>query len=712
VITTVRATASLCLLVGFYLLALLFVVGDLALIVTFASHSNESFTQTESTTFLLVRSGVPVVLAVLVGVFAVSGRTGAVVEGSVEVSYEDAPTLWNVVAELAVILGTRPPDEIRLVMKANAEVSEETRFLGLAVGARRMYIGVPLLLALSIDELRAVLCHELGHYARGHTRLGAIVYRNEQSLRETSLRLGLHSASRRRGARLARIVGSLFSRYASLVGALSYAARRRQELEADAVAAAVVGKGYLISALKTVCTLEPAWRFYFGSLVTPVAETGYVPTDLFGTFRSMLDDRIVQDRLSDMERSILDQVIVARNDSHPPLARRLAVIERLADQAHPCSNSPASELIANRMQLFARVHGTLHAVGSGEPLRLSEMEWMDTAATARARRAADDLVTAAGQLVRPVTGLATVLDLLEGTSAPRLVRQLGQMRTVAQPYGQDPVRRLSDALFALTGCALVAAGQAAWELSWLGPSRLIGPDLDSAELLALTEAAVTAPAAVAVYRERLARLGLTFNALPKAAPVKRAVIAPPTGAIPSRTRTSTKKTAAPIAVSRVASHRELGVRIAELKPTPSVRNLLAALIATIVFPPLALLSLVLDVTTGVGGSYLATAILLPAAAIVSPFALRDTLRQRRESIHLYQYGFIHLRTPRDIRSYVWGDIATINKIMTPRGAGSTGSVDAYRIRYRDGKQVTFSTRVYPKIERLITEFARAGSPAA
>ncbi|MGE5136666.1 MAG: LysM peptidoglycan-binding domain-containing protein [Gemmatimonadota bacterium] len=97
---------------------------------------------------------------------------GRRVRDSVLLTPGDAPGLWAMVTELATRVGTRPPDEVRAVAAASAQVSEECRFLRLLAGTRRLYVGLPLLMGLTADELRAAICHELGRYARGHTRIG------------------------------------------------------------------------------------------------------------------------------------------------------------------------------------------------------------------------------------------------------------------------------------------------------------------------------------------------------------------------------------------------------------------------------------------------------------------------------------------------------------------------------------------------------------
>src|SRR5690349_7480488 len=98
-------------------------------------------------------------------------------DDGVVVDERAAPELWRHVRELAVVVGTRAPDEIRLVADANAYVWEDVRRLGLRGGERRLYIGVPLLSAFTVEQMWAVLAHELGHYSQRHLRLGSITYR-------------------------------------------------------------------------------------------------------------------------------------------------------------------------------------------------------------------------------------------------------------------------------------------------------------------------------------------------------------------------------------------------------------------------------------------------------------------------------------------------------------------------------------------------------
>ena len=188
---------------------------------------------------------------------------------AVDVSPSEAPALWEAVNEVAAAARTRPPTRLRVAATANAMVFEETRLLGFAGGQRYLTIGMPLLLGTTGPELRAVLAHEMGHYARGHTRLGAHVYRGSVALRNTcqALRASREPGSHRTAVRALWRVRSLyayvaygvFAAYSALYDRVSFAARRRQELQADACAAEHFGRDVTADALRAAHALPAAW---------------------------------------------------------------------------------------------------------------------------------------------------------------------------------------------------------------------------------------------------------------------------------------------------------------------------------------------------------------------------------------------------------------------------------------------------------------------
>ncbi len=244
----------------------------------------------------------------------------------------DAPALCALVAGLAAAVGTAPPAEVRLTAEANAQVSEDARLLGLVPGTRRLYLGLPLLLGLSTGELRAVLGHELGHYARRHTRIGAVTYRGAVALEQIQHELGGLPGRRRRFDVVAALLRRIYRGYARLYLSLSFAMRRRQELEADAAAVAVAGPAAAVAALRSSHAIAVAWADFLGRFASTALAEGFIPGGLFDAFADMLADPLAGDVLARL-RATLPEPERAPLDSHPSLADRLRRIE--AGQAGP-----------------------------------------------------------------------------------------------------------------------------------------------------------------------------------------------------------------------------------------------------------------------------------------------------------------------------------------------------------------------------------------
>jgi len=168
----------------------------------------------------------------------------------------DAPALWRLVDELAAAAATRPPDEIILIPQVNAAVSERTVLMGLISRRRYLYIGLPLLMTLTVAQVRAVLGHEFGHYSGRHTRLSAISYRGGLVIAQT-----VTSMSRR------NVAGWMFRAYARLYWIAQSSVRRLQEREADLLAAQVGGREAARSALIEVEVIGQAFAFFLEQYV-------------------------------------------------------------------------------------------------------------------------------------------------------------------------------------------------------------------------------------------------------------------------------------------------------------------------------------------------------------------------------------------------------------------------------------------------------------
>ncbi|GHE62850.1 hypothetical protein GCM10018785_34730 [Streptomyces longispororuber] len=413
-----------------------------------------------------------------------------------------APGLWRLVDDLAGQLRTRPPSRIYLTPEANASVVENARLLGFATGKRTLHLGAPLLLWLKPLELRAVLCHELGHYAGRHTRFGAISYRGAASLRSTLFRLRMTARSDEERSGITMMFQAAIGAYAWAYLRLSLAVRRRQELEADAEAAAVVGPEVTAQALRAVHALDVTWTEFESRHLRPAQQLGFVPKDIFEAFAAMVGDPLVRRQMAELRAHPVE---AGRSplDSHPPLARRLALIE--ARPARPSTTAVEEGPLVADPSPLALVQRRLLGEAGHSATALPWTAWADLAAEASASEPARLLLEAASDTLKTARPtLATVLDLLERGERTRLTHRLTD--------APEPEKRLTAGLLALTGQTLVAAGRARWVLSWTQGHLLDCPQDPHRRLDGLVAAAARDCAAVPALRGELARLGAEIEA--------------------------------------------------------------------------------------------------------------------------------------------------------------------------------------------------------
>src|SRR5438046_2536125 len=83
------------------------------------------------------------------------------------------PRLFAELQSVAHAVGEAMPAEVYVSPEMNAGVLQRGR-------RRVMVLGLPLMQALTVNEMRAVLAHEFGHYHGGDTSLGPWTYRTPE----------------------------------------------------------------------------------------------------------------------------------------------------------------------------------------------------------------------------------------------------------------------------------------------------------------------------------------------------------------------------------------------------------------------------------------------------------------------------------------------------------------------------------------------------
>jgi len=235
----------------------------------------------------------------------------------VRLERDQAPELFRIVDEIGKLIRGPHVHEIRVDGDTNAGVTQIPRAAGLFGSRNYLVIGLPFLIALSVEELRAVVAHELGHLSRAHGRFGAFVYSVRQ--RWFSLLEGLE----RRRSLWTGLIRRFFVWYVPFFNAQALPVLRAHEFEADDAAADVAGKELAGASLVKVALIghwvdETYWPRVFRKAID---EPG-PPAKVFGP---MADEIATAPQGGDIDAwyQRLLEIETDPFDTHPSIAERL-----------------------------------------------------------------------------------------------------------------------------------------------------------------------------------------------------------------------------------------------------------------------------------------------------------------------------------------------------------------------------------------------------
>jgi heat shock protein HtpX len=226
----------------------------------------------------------------------------------------EQPRLFAELRRVAAATGQEMPADVYLLLDVNAWVSQRGGFMG--IGSRRvMGVGLPLLQALDLGQLRGVIAHEFGHYHGGDMRIGPWIYQTRAALVRTLQDLSQHSS----------LLTVPFQWYATLFFRVTHAVSRHQELLADALAARVAGAPALGSGLRATYAAGLVFPMYLHADVDAVVTAGYLPP-LAAGFSQVLERPEISCKLEEAVEQEYKEGKQDPYDTHPPLRERLAAL--------------------------------------------------------------------------------------------------------------------------------------------------------------------------------------------------------------------------------------------------------------------------------------------------------------------------------------------------------------------------------------------------
>ena len=265
-----------------------------------------------------------------------------------EVTARDAPELFAMIEELRRALRAPRFHHVLVTDDFNAGVVQAPR-LGLFGWCRNyLLIGLPLAKALTVEQFKAVLAHEFGHLARGHSRLSNWIY--SQRLRWSRLMAVLDHAES-----AGRFLFRPFLRwYAPYFNAYSYPLARANEFEADATSARLVSRRCAAEALTAVNVvgsyLEERYWPQIHRRADELPQPAFAPYSGMGArVAAEIDPASVQNWLA---QALARKTTV--EDTHPCLTERLQALEEKPVLALPAAGAAADRLLGATLERITR----------------------------------------------------------------------------------------------------------------------------------------------------------------------------------------------------------------------------------------------------------------------------------------------------------------------------------------------------------------------
>lgn len=390
--------------------------------------------------------------------------------------------LWALAHELARTVGSRAPDEIYLIGPALTGIRYRGKLLGFVQKSRALVIGYPLLLGLSVDQLRAALADALARDSRNHSRLAELACSCRETVEDTLDETGI-----------ANPAGWVFRAYGVLYRRIDAILQRSLERASAKASARIAGRTVAASALRERAVLEHAQKAFDAEYVDPAWHAGYRATNLFGGLNQFIDARATE--FDEVRFAALDDWV---GWDFLPLGERVAAIASVSEDKPARDDRPALVLLNDPDGWASRLQDELR-----NPAHRTLLDWPDlTAAVATAAlQASCDLILRKiarhFDLAGPHGG--SVLALLSDGKADGIATAL---QLPADAEQRDA--RLADAIADLVRLAALSSGSADWQHTWSGPPRLVstrGDELPAAAIAELTLAPEDLPHAQLLLAE-------------------------------------------------------------------------------------------------------------------------------------------------------------------------------------------------------------------
>lgn len=303
------------------------------------------------------------VLSVVRAQFSTVRKATTVVLGK-KLPRENHPKLWQFVNELAEKMGAKRPDAIVAGLEPNFYVTEANVVcLDGKLKGRTMFVSIPLCRILGLDEMKAVLGHELAHYKGLDTRFSRRFYPIYRGA--TQGLVNIASGFSEKGGAGQLVLLPAFATLSYFLDSFSESEKaisRERELAADKEAASIDSARNLATALVKLHAFSAVWPAIRQEMKRALGEGRQ-----FTNVSSFFADSAREMAKAEVINSVSEEGPVHPTDTHPPLSQRLKNLSLTfedvsRDAADLSPSKPAVGLIENLEELEQELTDAEHAM--------------------------------------------------------------------------------------------------------------------------------------------------------------------------------------------------------------------------------------------------------------------------------------------------------------------------------------------------------------
>lgn len=433
-----RALLAVALMIGFYLLALGIVAALLSLVYLYLTEGN--------------RPHIRLIIFYVGGAFAILGairpRVDHFVPPGPRLTPESQPRLFEQMQEIAQKIGQPVPAEVYLIADTNTALTTRGGVMGF--GSRRvMVIGLTLVQAITVSQLRSELAHEFGHFHQGDVALGSWIYKTYRAIERTMYELRDNW------------LDIPFKWYIHLFLRLTRSVARQQEYAADALAARVVGVRQRVEGEMVGQRAYAAFKSYWTSTFVPLLNVGFRAPFVDG-FSHFISHPHIAEAMEAYLQAELRAPKTHPYDSHPPLRDRITALQALPVGPEEEDDTRSAITLLDDVPALEKALLTM-ILGEQKMARLTFIAWEEAGARAYLTRWQQEV-----EPYRAVLASVRVGDLATFIQQPNLlINRIRQTKRLDLSQLQHAVNDVVSKAFA------VALTREGWSLTALPGEPLL-----------------------------------------------------------------------------------------------------------------------------------------------------------------------------------------------------------------------------------------------